>query len=191
MKVRIVLTLIIGLSILVSGQERYSNISDEQFSKEICSAVVEGLKLCAISPVVLNSGENVVLNLTLKNMLPTNRTITTTNIFDRPFVFTVSNEKGARVLSKIESLQEQKKNGTISTEDSSRLFELCCVNTLGSISDEKLAGKQIIHKRIDLSVMYDLNTAGNYFVEVTRKVANQDKSDNIELSLPGISVEVK
>ena len=191
MRASIFLSLILGLMVLVLGQTSSSNFANNQISNELCSSPTHGLQLCtSSSSIVVKSGQNVLVNLTLKNISKENILASSIGPFDPQYKFVVKDDSGNEILSTLETLKRKMENHTISKEESSKLFELCCIDG-GSRGDLQLPKNQSTVFIVNLSSDYDLTKKGKYHLEIIRKIAKADKKGYFDLNLKGITIEVK
>jgi hypothetical protein len=189
MKRKMYFILIFTLVVVVRGQSQSSSVKTEKLQSQNiqkkCSFVNEGLQFCTSSPFVsVESGESVMLNLSLQNMTKQNVPVIVSRLDDYYNVI-VTNSKGDKIYSFSEALQKRFEEGKVSLEE---VIASLPVNTRKKII---LAPNQSLNFQANLSQFYDLSSKDKYFVEISRKVLKKDGTGNTELSFGKIEIDVK
>jgi|SRR5215204_2300385 len=180
--------LIFGLIIVVWGQTMNPSTDKpvETQNTNKCSPVVDGLQFCSASTSIsINSGQEVKIDVFLQNTTDKSVAVVNGQLTDS-YNVVVKNADGNAILSKMEKLNKEVKEGKIPIEELIR--QLPINSTPRKIN---LEPQQKLNVEFNLSDYYELKAKGRYLIEISRKIPAQDGVNITELSFGTINVEIK
>lgn len=191
---KLTLILIGGLLVapqFVVSQARIDLTKEQANPDQYCGEAIQGLQLCTSSESIkVKHGDSVEFDLILKNLTDKNLNLKPSNPFDSGLLMTIADDKGEKVPTILESFQKIKQERQLTSEESAKAFQFCCLDHAG------FKGQPILPKGEELKSRpiindYDLSKKGKYFVDIGRRVANLNGEGDIEVWLRRIAVEVK
>lgn len=188
--------LILGLTVPGAGQTTDLVSSESQITYEICSTTLEGFQLCTTSlEVSAKLGEKIIVSMVLKNTTQDDLWVMPDSVFNPIYLtqideYDIMDQDGIKLLSKYDSLKKKDEDHTISQEESSTLFSMCCIDR-GSRGGYQLAPNKVLRYEVDLSDVIEFPKKGKYYVGMGTRVLKRAQPGNVKLVLPTISVELR
>jgi hypothetical protein len=161
-----------------------------------CGNETKGLLFCTSTPkVIVNSGQDVNVEISLKNISQNNIVVPQFGEFNSIYEVSVMSSKRNKILSKLEILQKKLQEGAITPEERAKML-----HTGNMPFTVELAPQEEQRLLVNLSEFYDFKTPDKYQVKISRKIAKFNLSrnptklndgENFQVSLGIIEVEVK
>jgi maltodextrin utilization protein YvdJ len=191
----------------VAYLQTFETKSGSSESNEVCSSIINELKLCTDKlKVVVSIETSIVLNFTVTNTIEKNAvekntekeigSITeqedlvapTTRIIVSKSRIKVTDENGTVLPTKMEKIANK---GSLMSEKEKSDF-ISSLATNHRFDNRQILQSQTVNEKLVLSDIYDFSEKGKYFVEITRKIMNPNGEGFIEIPLGRtIEIEVK
>lgn len=156
-------------------------------SKEVClpSSDIEGLQFCSsTTKVIANLGEEILLNFSIVNT--SEKGIVVSGRGESTYVFVVTNGRGETLLTKREQTLNSR---TLPDKELQR--EVIASSWISRRPDAiEIASRGRLDEKIKLTDIYDLSSAGRYYIETTRKT-QEPSGGIIKLRAERLEIEIK